>query len=200
MVQANGIGNFPDGDTFKIVRVDVMRDGFHPCFTSRATALRSNPMPARHIESQAVQPGLDFQQQDFSAGRISTFKVRNPAPESRRFLRRAFPQETITGQQLLREGLGDFPLQYPRKGKGDPDSLATAGWGEKLMGNATPEQRDFTGRDLDDAAGVKIAERAAVHWDIDLHISMGVGASHDRKIPHPPDTPSDRCFVSRLDR
>jgi hypothetical protein len=61
MVQANGIGNFPDGDTFKIVRVDVMRDGFHPCFTSRATALRSNSMPARHIESEAMQAGLDFQ-------------------------------------------------------------------------------------------------------------------------------------------
>ena len=177
-----------------------MRDGFHPCFTSRATTLRSDPMPARHIESQAMQAGLDFQQQDFSAGRISTFEIRDPAPKSRRFLRRAFLQYEITGKQSLREGLGDFPLQYPWQGKGDPDSLATAGWGKKLMGNATPEQRNFTCSNLDDAAGVKIAERTAEHRDINLHISMGVGAAHDRKIPHPPDTPSDRCFVSRLDR
>ncbi len=177
-----------------------MGDGFHPCFTGRAAALRSVAVPARRIKSQAVQPGLNFQQQDFSAGRISTFEIRYPSSQSRSFLRSGLTQEKITGKQSLREGLGDFPLQYPRKGKGNPDSLAAAGRGKKLMGNAPPKQRNFTGRDLDDAAGLKIAERTAEHRDINLHISMGVGAAHDRKIPHPPDTPSDRCFVSRLDR
>jgi hypothetical protein len=49
------------------------------------------------------------------------------------------------------------------------------------MGNATPEKRDFTDGNLDDSAGVQIAERAAMHRDIDLHIGMGmgVGATND---------------------
>ena len=177
-----------------------MGDGFHPCFTGRAAALRSVAVPARRIKSQAVQPGLNFQQQDFSAGRISTFEIRYPSSQSRSFLRSGLTQEKITGKQSLREGLGDFPLQYPWQGKGDPDSLAATGRGKKLMGDPTPEKREFSGRDLDDAAAVKIAERAAVHRDIDLHIGMGVGSSHDGKISHPPDTPSHRCFVIRLDR
>ena len=79
MIQADGIGDFPDGDSCKIVRVDVMGDGFHPCFTGRAAALRSVAVPARRIKSQAMQPGLDFQQQDFAAGRISTFEIRYPS-------------------------------------------------------------------------------------------------------------------------
>jgi hypothetical protein len=66
------------------------------------------------------------------------------------------------------------------------------------MGNATPEKRKLASGNLDDASCVKIAERAATQRDIDLHIGMGVGASHDGKIPHPTDTPSDRCFVTGL--
>ena len=58
------------------------------------------------------------------------------------------------------------------------------------MRNATPEKRDFARGDLNDAACLKIAERTTVHRDIDLHIGMGVGATHDEKFSHPPDTPS----------
>ena len=121
-IQSNRVGDFLHGDVFEIARVDVLADRFDSGFAAGGRGVTQNF--GRHVQGQAMQACLDFQQQDFPAGGIFAFKILHPSPEFDGFCHRGVFQQKLAGEQALREGGGYFPLQHPGQWEGDPDSFA----------------------------------------------------------------------------
>lgn len=123
-IEPDRVSDFIHGDIFKIARVDVVGDRFDFGFSAGSCGCGLLGNLLRHVQGQAMQACLDFQQQDFSARGIFAFEIFHPAPESDRFCHRGFLQQEIAREQALHEGIGYFPLHHPRQREGDPDSLA----------------------------------------------------------------------------